>query len=653
MCGICGMVAPAAGSGDELTDRLARMVDSLRHRGPDGHGQRVFLPPAAPVAVGLGHTRLSILDLSDAGLQPMTTEDESLWITYNGEIYNFQKLRGELEAKGYRFRTRTDTEVLLHLYREHGEDFLGRLNGMFALALLDLNQGKLLLARDPIGVKPLYYCQLDGKIAFGSEIKAVLASGVCSREVDRQAVWDYFTYLYVPYPATIFRDIRQLPPASLLTIDLGTGSSQLSMYWSVRRLPEVESASDEELAGRTRQLLSRSVEGQLISDVPLGIFLSGGIDSTTVAGLARESSDQVKTFTVVFEGDDYQYFNEQEVARAISRHLGTDHHEISVRPAELWSMLDLIDHFDQPFGNPTFYLMKLVSQHARERITVALCGAGGDELFAGYPRYRAAQLARRLEWVPALLCKLGRWSLSPLRDTGRGATLRRMRQFLGGLEHKSIERFALWTYYMGEGDKRRLIKRRGAGPADSAFLPSHRVLQSALDASPLADPDNRLLDVDVRTFLVDNLLEYTDKMSMAVGLESRVPLLDHEFVEFALNVPFHWKLDGGRSKILLRKVFADFLPEEAQKAPKKGFNAPLSLWVRETFDAYFEASQSPTHPLRQRLGEDIGITWRESGPLDWSMIQWLRDRHRRGRDDYSYELFAILVFDVWWRKYLT
>jgi asparagine synthase (glutamine-hydrolysing) len=295
--------------------------------------------------------------------------------------------------------------------------------------------------------------------------------------------------------------------------------------------------------------------------------------------------------------------------------------------------------------------MYLVAKHSRDQITVALSGAGGDELYAGYPRYRAMQLARRFNWVPPLLWRLGDRSLQVFRDNGSTPLLRRARQFFSGMPLRGLEQFSHWTYFLGSDEKVRLLTNGNGSQAQ--WKSSERVLRRVFDNSPLADADNRLLHVDIRTFLLDNLLEYTDKMSMAVSLESRVPILDQDFVEFSLNVPFNHKLRGGRTKVLLRDAFDRFLPREARTAPKKGFNAPLSQWMRSTFDEYFEASQQQRHPLKEILGEDIGRTWQEERVLNWPYIQQLRQQHREGRADYSYELFSILVFDLWWRKYVS
>ena len=582
----------------------------------------------------------------------MCNEDGTVWIVFNGEIYNFLELREELEAKGHEFISRTDTEVVIHLYEELGPGCVKRLNGMFCFAILDLRNRNLLLARDHIGVKPLYYCALPECFLFGSEIKTILASNCYKVDVNWQAVYDYFTYLFVPCPETVFEGILQVPPAHFLVFNLADGSFHIEQYWQPQRLEEVEQAPLDDLKVQVRRLLTESVGSQLVSDVPLGIFLSGGMDSTIVTGLAKQTGASVRTFTLVFQGKDFKDYNEQETARAVACHIGTEHHEINVPTSDLMDMLNLIEFFDQPFGNPTFYLMYLISKYAREHITVALCGAGGDELYAGYPRYRAMQLARRLRPMPRSLLRLGAKALNHIHDPHHKPQLRRVKQFLEGLDNDSIRQFAKWTYFFDADKKERLILDSHAiDNCPTGVAPSERFLRTAIGQSPLSDPDNRLLHLDIQTFLVDNVLEYTDKTSMAVGLEVRVPLLDHRAVEYGLNVPFAYKLRNGKSKILLRETFAEFFPRQVLKAPKRGFSVPLPRWMLETFDAYFEASQAGVHPLKDLLGSDIGATWQE-GILNWSFIQELRAEHRQGRRDNSYELFAVIIFDVWWRKYI-
>jgi len=648
MCGICGVVGGHLES-EELRNVLSRMVATLQHRGPDGQDGRLFLHPRLPKPVALGHTRLAIIDLSEAGRQPLSNEDGTVWIVFNGEIFNFQELRNELEEQGHQFRSRTDTEVIVHLYEEYGPTCVERLNGMFAFAILDFRSQRLLLARDPIGIKPLYYWSTSETFLFGSEIKSILASSLYSTDVNWQAAYDYLTYLYVPSPQTIFRGIAQLPPAHRLILDLSSGESRLERYWHIRRMEDVEKASAEDLRQRVRHLASDSVKRQLVSDVPLGVFLSGGVDSTIVTGLAREEKAELHTYTVVFEGEEFAYYNEQETSLAISQHLGTRHKEIRVPSSDPTEIFDLVEFFDQPFGNPTFYLMHLICRHAREHISVALCGAGGDELYAGYPRYRAAQLARRLGGIPKPVLRLGKKVLGFWHDSYRTMGLRRARKFLDGLDEDFFRQFVRWTYFLDGPAKNNLLRKHGEGQI--GYAPSDRVVRAAAAHSELGEFENRILQADVETFLLDNILEYTDKMSMAVGLEVRVPLLDQRFVELSLNIPFSHKLRRNQTKSLLRETFSDFFPAVARKAPKRGFNVPLGIWVRQFFDDYFEENPRSNGRLKRLRSDDVGASWRE-GIFDKQVIDQLREEHRRGIRDNSYELFSILMFDVWWCKYV-
>jgi asparagine synthase (glutamine-hydrolysing) len=634
MCGIIG----AAGVRLEQTT-LPKAVDLLQHRGPDDEGA-VWLDEA----VFLGHRRLTVIDLSAAGRQPMFNADGSLCLVYNGEVYNYRELRAQLCQRGHRFTSHTDTEVILHLYEEEHEEAFQALNGMFALALYDRKRQKLFLVRDRLGIKPLYYYQGHGQLAFGSEIKTILASGIYSPELNWQALYDYLTYLYVPLPATMFRDIFQVPPAHVLEFDLPTRNTRLWPYWQLKACtaPSERRATYEEDKRRLRELLVDSVQRQMISDVPLGIFLSGGIDSAILTGLMAQASTQpIKTFTVMFQGKDIQFYNESAGARAVAQAFGTEHHEIAVDIPDPTAMLKLIEFFDQPFGNPTFYLMYLISQQARTKATVALCGAGGDELFAGYPRYRALALGRWLQRVPYPLLDGARWLLNLPADSYRTMTLRRARQLLNGLDEDVARQFVNWTYFLNARDKAALLRANGQGDqyAHGSVLPSERIVRQYLDESPLPDIGNRMLHLDVQTFLVDNILEYTDKMSMAVGLEVRVPYLDHRIVEHSLAIPFGRKLRGKHSKIILRDAFADLLPPLSQKAPKRGFNAPLAVWMRDHLDSYFDRY------MRREATAQQGI-------FAWEALQHLRHLHRTGKRDTSYELFAIIMFDVWYRTYL-
>ncbi len=376
-----------------LGQRAQPALEAILHRGPDGRGARFFAFDADAGAVEktrerafeganvfLGHSRLAILDVTDSGLQPM--EREGMWVTFNGEIYNFVELREELAQLGFRTTSGSDTEVLLLAYRAWGKNAFARLRGMFALCLFDPAAGELVLARDQLGIKPLFYAVNESRLVFGSEIKALLASQLVSDEIDRQAIWDYFTFLYAPNPATVYREVRQLPPGHVATLSLRTWKWSERRFHHLRRRRELERAEPEELAERLVASLRRAVREQMRSDVPVGTFLSGGIDSTIVTGLMREHASEVNSFTVVFPDPAYRHFDEGEVARDIAAHLGTAHMELPVQVEQPELFLSLLSHFDQPFANPTFLLMYLICEKAREHIKVALCGAGGDELFA-------------------------------------------------------------------------------------------------------------------------------------------------------------------------------------------------------------------------------------------------------------------------------
>src|SRR5882672_1200868 len=655
MCGIAGTINSLG------VDRLSAMTDAQAHRGPDDRGVREF--PAE--RVGLGHRRLSIIDLSPAGHEPMSNEDETLWITFNGEIYNFIELRRELEQQGCRFRSQTDTEVILRLYEREGTDCLKRLNGMFAFAILDRRRQRLVLARDHFGIKPLYYHRHQDKFVFASEIKGILASGIYSPDINWQGFYDYFTYLYVPCPETIYREVYQLPPAHFLEFDLKSNQSRIARYWSLQPAAETNGSSPayEESKATLRKLLTESVERQMISDVPLGVFLSGGVDSPVLTGLMAElSSLPVKTFTVTFTGKDVVLYNEAEQARAVANRFRTEHHEIEVDISDPLEMLNLLDSFDQPFGNPTFYLMHLISKAARPDVTVALCGAGGDELFAGYPRYHAVGLAKSLRWVPDFVFAGAGKALALFSDHYRTATLRRARQFVSGRDEDFARQYVNWTYFLTSREKAQLLngslaEARALARALSAepfltvglqqagmmngsgFLPSERIVRQYLENGSDDYSGNKALGVDLQTFLPDNVLEYTDKMSMAVGLEVRVPYLDHHVVEHAHAMPFEYKLKAGNSKRILREAFADLLPPENVNARKKGFNFPLATWMRDHFDSYFD---------RQMTRESV----KANGLFNWDYIQTLRQQHRTGRKDNSYPLFSLIMFDAWYRKYI-
>jgi asparagine synthase (glutamine-hydrolysing) len=627
MCGIAGIV----NSSDAKT--IERMTDVQSHRGPDDRGVQYF--PEENVA--LGHRRLSIIDLSPAGHQPMSNDDQTVWITFNGEIYNFIELRKELSELGHRFKSKSDTEVIIRLYEQYGVECVKQLNGIFAFAILDRRRHKLLLARDHCGIKPLYYCQRNNQFVFASEIKGILASGTYSPELNRQGLYDYLTYLYVPCPETMFRGIYQLPPAHTLELDLDTGDRNLNRFWTIK--PTTSNGHEKpdyiETSHELRELLTDATRRQMISDVPLGVFLSGGVDSPILTGLmAAASSKPVKTFTVLFAGEHVEQFNEQDEARAVSDKFATEHYETVVDISQPLDMLQLVNNFDQPFGNPTFYLMYLISKAARDQATVALSGAGGDELFAGYPRYRAMGLSRWFHVVPQPLLVGASNALGMFSDDFRSPKLRQARQFVAGLDSDFAREFVNWTYFLKSSEKQSLLAK-----ANNGFVESERIVKRFLEESGVEEFGNKVLHADVQTFLPDNILEYTDKMSMAVSLEVRVPFLDYRVVEQSLNSPFRYKLNSGKTKLILKDAFADLLPDANRRAPKRGFNFPLAVWMRDTFDTYFD----------DRMNESAV---KAQGIFNWDYIQVLRKQHRAGKSDNSYPLFSLIMFDVWYRKYM-
>jgi asparagine synthase (glutamine-hydrolysing) len=634
MCGMCGIV----GTIDQSV--IERMTASLAHRGPDGGGVEAF----PEYSLAFGHRRLSVIDLSSRGNQPMSNAgcagvDRPLWISYNGEIYNYEELKKELDGTRHRFVSDTDTEVILHLYEERGVEAFKALNGMFAFALYDAGRARLFLVRDHLGIKPLYYAESEGKFVFGSEIKSILASGAYSPEIDWQSAHDFFSFLYTPAPQTIFRGVFQLPPAHWLEYDLRNHRiARIERFWDVAEWGRRNGGSDEIALGEElRSLMADAVRKQMVSDVPLGAFLSGGIDSNVIVGLmAQAASKPVKTFTVLFNDAELKYYDEREEALRVSRKFSTEHHELPIDLSHPEEMLDLVEYFDQPFGNTTFYLTYLLSRYTRQSVTVALSGAGGDELFGGYPRYRAVNAMKLLRYVPRVAAKAALAAASQFQDNFADRRLHRIRALLSGLDDDPARQYLKWVYYLDEEKKEKLLNGRVSG-ADA----SHRILQAHLDRIPRSWGDgNRFSYLDVETFLPDNLLEYSDKTSMAWALELRVPYLDPRVVEWAFGVPFKLKLNRAGSKMIMRRAFADLIPAENMRTPKKGFNVPLGNWMRTKLDRYFDELLPREYVRRE-------------GIFDHDYITHLREEHRRGQRDNAYELFAILIFDTWYRKYIT
>ncbi len=632
MCGLLGWASR------ETLDvhRVRKALSCLRHRGPDDEG----ILWDAEHRLALGHRRLSVIDLSSAGRQPMSNEDRTLWVVYNGEIYNHPELREELRAKGHSFISKTDTEVLLHLYEEEGEDMVDRLVGMFAFAIYDQPRHRLFLVRDRLGIKPLYYADYHGSFLFASEIKAILATEAVPSEVDWQAISDYFTFLFVPHPRTAFRHIRQLPPACTLTYDLSSNAFSIRRYWTPwnQEGDARHPLSRGELKDRLRSLLSDSVRGELISDVPLGIFFSGGIDSTLLAALmTRTGSKEIKTFTIGFSGEAGAFNDDLPYARLASRFFGAEHHEFLIEPPSMEALLDMVRCFDQPFANPTFYIQHLIARQARQFVTVALSGVGGDELFGGYPKYRLFPWSGWLRQLPAGLASPMRELLGLLPEPLWNPVLRRTKRVLKGAGYPFGDQYVRWCYYFTEEEKRQLLRGPLASPS---ICPASRILADLIDDLPQGiDIYGALFYAELQLFLAGNLLEYTDKTTMAVALETRVPFLDHRLVEFCARIPFRDKIRWGQSRVILRETFSDLIPPVIASAPKRGFSPPLAQWMETAFDRYFD------RVLTREVAQKEGL-------FHWDAIQRLRQQHRLHQRDASMELLAILMFDVWFRRYI-
>jgi asparagine synthase (glutamine-hydrolysing) len=636
MCGITGAVwndPRLALSGDALR----RMVDVLRHRGPDDDGvyeseyQTCPGREAAP-GVALGHRRLAIIDVA-GGRQPLANEDESVRVVFNGEIYNFRSLRRRLEGAGHRFRTDSDTEVLVHLYEDEGPGMLAHLDGMFALAVWDARKRQLLLARDRLGQKPLVYRHEAGRLLFASELKSLLEAPDVPRRLDPQSLDAYLTYQYVPHPRTIFCGIEKLPPAHYAIWQ--DGRLRVECYWR----PDFNAEQDrprQEYIEELRELLGESVRRRLQSEVPLGAFLSGGVDSTIIVGLMRQlSGEPVRTFSIGFPVPEY---DETRFARLAAQEHGTVHEEFRVEPDAIEVLDKLVWHFDEPFADssaiPTWYVSKL----SREHVTVALTGDGGDELFLGYPRYRAVRLAERFDRLPGLLRRMvaGRYWQKLPAPARQKSILRRFKRFVEVLGQSSQRRYLDWIAIFNES-------RRAALYSDGflASLPDAdpaEFLSAAFARAGRRDPVTATALADLVTYLPCDLMTKVDIASMAHGLECRQPFLDHRVVELAVRMPRRHKYRAGRGKRILLEAFGDLLPKAIRRRGKMGFGVPLDAWFR-----------GPLAEFARNVLLDSKT--RSRGMFRPEAVAGLLEDHQTGRFDHSYRLWALLVLELWQRRW--
>lgn len=676
MCGIAGIVS-FQGSPPPDEAALRAMCATITHRGPDDEGRD------CAGGVALGMRRLSIIDLA-GGHQPLFNEDRTVRLVFNGEIYNFRALRTELEARGHRFATHTDGEAVIHAYEEYGIECLRRLNGMYAIALHDLRRRRLYLVRDRIGIKPLYYA-FDGSgstfdagdvvgrptgaarhLVFGSEVKTLLASGLLRRELDVDALGEFLAWEYVPAPRTLIRSVRKLPPAAYLAIDLESGRVTSTTYWHVP-LPDstidglsIGTASGDSSSGNGRlsagggnslvargngrpasptedewlaaveAKLGEAVRRQLVSDVPLGAFLSGGVDSSLITrfmGAAR-------TFSIGFDDPTY---SELPWARRVAEHLGVSHRDEIIRP-DVVALFDRLMHFmDDPIGDFSIFPTYLVSRLAREEVTVALSGDGGDELFGGYETYAAQRRARMWQRIPAAV---RRGVLEPAIRSARPRAAKKglvnkAKRFVEGLDHGTALGHARWRLFVGEALRRTLFTTEARAQMPTASGDHIEALFA--EAGPRPEID-RSLYVDLKSYLSDNCLTKVDRMSMAVSLEARVPFLDHEVVELAFRMPARLKVRGGQTKVGLKRLAARHVPRECVYRSKQGFSIPIKNWLREVFRPLMEELLSPARLLAEGLF------------VPEAVAQLTRE-HLTGTANHSHVLWGLMVFQDWRRRW--
>jgi asparagine synthase (glutamine-hydrolysing) len=618
MCGICGVVT-AGGERPDL-DVVRKMSARLVHRGPDSDG----LHHDGPVA--LAARRLSIIDL-EGGNQPIANEDGSVIVTQNGEIYNYRELRRDLERSGHRFATASDTEVLVHMYEEHGDDFVERLRGMFAIAVWDSRTSRLLLARDRFGIKPLFYRFAGGSLSFASELKSMLEQPDFSREIDPRAVAAFLAFNSVPGPLTIFAEARKLSAGCILSWQDGEIAER--RYARPRPTPadRVRSGPPGALAQELRETLRDSVRAHLVADVPVGVLLSGGVDSAGLTALAAaESAEPVRTFSIGFEETS---FDELERARLIAGRYATDHHELVLRPDAAELLPSLVEAFDEPFGDSSAVPTYLVSQLAAGEVKVALSGEGGDELFGGYYTYVADLLAPRVAPLAALAAPL----VEALPSSDAKVSLDyKAKRFVRGARLPPLERHHAWKEIIPAPIRASLLGERATGwdPVD--------ILRDRYVETEGAEPLARLQDLDLGVYLVDDLLVKTDRSSMAHSLELRVPFLDQRVAEFALGLATPLKVRGLAKKRLLRRAFAPLLPKEVVRGPKHGFSIPLAAWLRGPLEGFAHETLSPATLSRQ-------------GCLDPAVVTPMLERHCSGKEDLSRQLWGLMSFTLWFDRY--
>ena len=625
MCGIFGVLDQSDRPVDDTV--VAAMGRAIRHRGPDDDG--VF----ADQGLIIGMRRLAIIDV-DGGRQPIYSENRDVVAVCNGEIYNFQVLRRALEVRGHKFRSDSDSEVLVHLYEEYGLDFACHLSGMFAVAIWDSSRRRLVLARDRLGVKPLYVAVSETRVSFASELKSLLECPWVRRQINPTAVREFLALGYVPAPLTMIQGVEKLAPGAMLVAENGQVTED--RYWQVEHHTE-KGLAEPEWSERIRHTLEQSVVSQMISDVPLGAFLSGGIDSSAVvAYMARNSSKPVKTYSIGFDmSTGGGHYNELDYARQVADHFSTDHHEIVVRPDVASLIPELTWFLDEPVADSAFITTYLVSKFARQDVTVILSGVGGDELFGGYRRYWGEYLARWYQSIPrpiraGIIGPIAR-SLPSDRNTQILDYLRLAKGFLKSAEMPADERYEQFVRVFDDTWLGRVT--------DSEITPGIGTLAKAFESSTSDDSLHRLIEVDLKTQLPDDLLMLTDRMSMAASLECRVPLLDDRLVELALSMPSEMKVRKSSLKFGLKNALRGVLPDDIIDRKKRGFGAPMGGWIKHELASFLDAVVNE---------ESV----RARGVLDWNVVEEMIQLHKASREDFTDQLLAVMSLELWFRIFI-
>ncbi|MFO1431863.1 MAG: asparagine synthase (glutamine-hydrolyzing) [Candidatus Competibacteraceae bacterium] len=629
MCGICGFFGESAGIADAT---LERMNQTLVRRGPDEGGT------FQDSKVGLAMRRLSIIDL-DGGHQPISNEDRTVWVVYNGEIYNYRELRARLEQRGHRFQTRTDTEVLVHLYEEYGDDLVHHLRGMFAFALWDKRRSRGLLVRDRLGIKPLFYAQVGDALLFGSEIKAILAAGRVERELDYQALDAFIAFTYIPAPLTVYKAIRKLEPGHLLVFQ--AGQVEKRCYWDLDFARPDTTSGEQAWLERFEEAIEEAVKTHLVSDVAVGAFLSGGIDSSLVVALmSRHLADPVKTFTIGFGGARHALIDERPLAAAAAARYGCEFHDATVQPEFHHIVAGIVDAFDEPFADDSVIPSYYISELARRQVKVALSGLGGDELFAGYERYSGVFLNRYYtRLVPGAL---HRQVIDPLvqrlpEPAYAGDRVNHAKRFAAAALQSPAECYLGFVSTLPAQERRRLFTPAVAREID--FAATDRIITDLYERCDAPDDLARALYVDIKTYLPEDILALSDRLSMWHSLEVRVPLVDYPLVELSARLPSRYKLNWRRKKILLKRVAARHLPTEIVTHRKQGFESPMAAWLRTDLADYTQDKLG-----RNQLG---GI-----GLFDGDYVSLKLEEHLTGRQKNNKLLFSLLMFQEWYERHI-